>query len=535
MVDLGLLAKFIVDAGYSWVRMFIALGLSIAVSIVVGTWAATSTRAEKIILPITDILQTVPILAFFPLVLAIFVVYLPGYIGINAAVIFLIITSMLWNIIFGVYESIKTISREFIEVADMYRMSFVTRLRKIFIPAAFPRIVQQSILSWSIGLVFLVTSEIFSYGNPTCCHVIHGIGYDIVAYSPGSALAAVSPDGYLLAILVLIGFVVGTRFLFFRPLERYATRYMRTNVQVQARPRPTVSWFHRRIPGHPITAVKARMEGIAKAVQKPTGAFAAVPPKTKAPRIKVRGIYIQIAIIIALLAVFLYFMATSHLLLSYELMSLRAMAYSFVRIWLAFALCAAIGIPICVYLIFFTRHSSKYLMLFQIMASVPATVLLPGIAALFVGMHFHSEIVTFIIYALSGIWYVIFSIIASTRAIPSNVLEVKNVYGVKGKDAWRKIYLKAIVPGFITGALTGIAAEWNVSIVAENFTTSGITGSGTVLNSVGIGIGKLLDYTASTGNLPLLIIALINLIVMIIIINTFVWKRFYRQVSKVYG
>jgi NitT/TauT family transport system permease protein len=102
MVDLGLLAKFIVDAGYSWVRMFIALGLSIAVSIVVGTWAATSTRAEKIILPITDILQTVPILAFFPLVLAIFVVYLPGYIGINAAVIFLIITSMLWNIIFGV-------------------------------------------------------------------------------------------------------------------------------------------------------------------------------------------------------------------------------------------------------------------------------------------------------------------------------------------------------------------------------------------------------------------------------------------------
>lgn len=533
MVDLGLLASFIIDAVYSWVRMFIALGLSIAISIVVGVWAATSSKAEKIVLPITDILQTVPILAFFPLVLAIFIVYLPGYIGINAAVIFLIITSMLWNIIFGVYESIKTIPKEFIEVADMYRMSFAKRLRTIFIPAALPRIVQQSILSWSIGLVFLVTSEIFSYGNPTCCHVIHGIGYDIVAYSPGSALGAGAPGGYELAILVLIAFVVGTRFLFFRPLEKYSTKYTRTSAQVAPKVRPlAISWFHRRIPTQPMATMRAGVEGITRMVTKPMQPIAAVKIK---PRVNIKPIYIEAAIVVALFALAIYFFSTSPVLLSYEAMSLQAIGYSFVRIWAAFAFCALIGIPLCVYLVFYTKRSTNYLTLFQIMASIPATVLLPGIATLFIGLPYHSEIVSFIVFTLSGFWYIVFSIMASTRSIPSNILEVKNIYGVKGKDAWKKIYLKAIVPGFITGALTGIAAEWNVSIVAENFTSSGITGGGAILNSVGIGIGKLLDSTASTGNLTLLIIALINLIVMILIINTFVWKRFYRQVSKIYG
>jgi NitT/TauT family transport system permease protein len=537
MVDGSLLVSFIVDASYSWARMFIALFISIGISVVFGVWAATSSRAEKIILPITDVLQTVPILAFFPLALVVFVYYLPPLIGIDAAVIFLIITSMVWNIIFGVYESIKTIPHEFTEVADMYRMNAITRLRTIYIPAALPRIVQQSILSWSIGLFYLVTSEIFSYGNPNCCHVIHGIGYDIVLQAPGSATAV--PGGYLLALGVFVAFVIATRFLFFKPLEDYASRYLKTNVQPKTQGNPVISWFHRRIPTQPITQpittnLRARVQGVREFVQpkKPKATRAGKRWKKRSYRLP---LYASAALL--MLGIAYYAIVVNPSIASYEYSSIVSLGFSFVRVWLAFALITLIAVPLCIYLVFFTKQSSRYLLLFQIIASIPATILLPAIVATFQSYPHSGEIVAFVIFFLSGIWYVIFSIIASTRSIPPNIIEVKNVYGVKGIDAWKKVYLRAIIPGFITGALTAIAAEWNASIVAENFTTAGITGStnSTIVTSVGIGMGKLLDSTASTGNLTLLIIALINLVVMILLINTFVWKRFYKQVSKIYG
>jgi NitT/TauT family transport system permease protein len=568
MIDVSLLVSFIVDALYSWARMFIALFLSIIIAIIFGVWAATSKKAERLILPVTDVLQTLPILAFFPIVLALFVTTLPQLTGISqsggidVAVIFLIVTSMVWNIIFGVYESIKTIPNEFTEIADLYRMNFTTRLRKIYVPAALPRIVQQSILSWAIGLFYLVTSEIFSFGNPACCHVGEGIGYAIVLYQN-------QPSAYLLALAVFIVFVIATRFLFFKPLEDYATKYMRTNVQTKKEQgNVVISWFHRRIPAQPIT--KPIVQPITKPIT--NAAYAGVKglrkfmfteerklkPTTRTERKEAKALMCAGAVIlVAAIAYYVIFVNKSILPLEYQ--ALIALAFSFVRVWGAFVLITLIAVPLCIYLVFFTKHSFRYLTFFQIIASIPATMLLPGIVALLIGFPNHGEVAAFAIFFLSGIWYVIFSIIASTRNIPPSVFEVKNVYGVKGVQAWKKIYLIAIIPGLITGALTGIAAEWNASIVAEYFTSSGITalntttississnstllnstvalsGNPTVVTQVGTGMGRLLDSAASTGNTTLMLVALINLTVMILLINTFVWKRFYKQVSKIYG
>ncbi len=229
-----------------------------------------------------------------------------------------------------------------------------------------------------------------------------------------------------------------------------------------------------------------------------------------------------------------YIFYTNPAILSYEYQVLASLALSFARVWLAFAIVTALAFPLCVYLIFKTRQSSKYLLLFQVIASIPATILLPGIAIAFSGFPFSSEFVAFSVFFLSGIWYVIFSILASSRNMPSNILEVKSLFGIRGKLAWKYIYIKALLPGFITGALTAIAAEWNASIVAECFTTAGV-GSGTAISCVGTGIGKLLDSTVTSGNLTLMLVALANLVAMILLINTFVWKRMYRNVSKVYG
>lgn len=131
----------------------------------------------------------------------------------------------------------------------------------------------------------------------------------------------------------------------------------------------------------------------------------------------------------------------------------------------------------------------------------------------------------------------IFSVLASSKTFNKEISEVQSVFGIKGFNAFKKIYIKAIMPGIITGAVTGIAAEWNASIVAEYFTKSGINGT-QVVTQVNMGIGKLLDTALSSGphgNMLLMSIALINLTVMIILINTFLWKKLYKKVADIYS
>ena len=138
------------------------------------------------------------------------------------------------------------------------------------------------------------------------------------------------------------------------------------------------------------------------------------------------------------------------------------------------------------------------------------------------------------LFFLSGIWYVIFSILSNASSIQNSVYEVKKIFRIKGWNVFKNVYFKAIIPGLITGSITGIAAEWNASIVAEYFTTSGITGTGSAVTSVVFGIGKFLDTALASGNIGLLLLAILNLVVMILIIDSFVWKRLYKNVAKVY-
>lgn len=525
-----LTSNLLIDTTFSWVRMFIALGLSILISIAVGIYAATSRAAERIILPIVDILQTLPILAFFPFMIYIVVSTVPGALGVNIAVIFLIVTSMIWNIIFGVYEGVKTLPKEYFELSALYRLRLSQKLRKIFIPAIMPRVIEQSILSWSIGLFYLVTSEIFSTGTTTKS-VAHGIGVAITTYAATGA-------GYVLALVIFIMFVIATRFLFFRPLEEHFTRYNRDRrlaMPAEAR-RATYA--------RGVDTVGARiMKRLGTDRIRRFGSRVAKGTRRIGKRISVvreggvsetAGVFVKYLISILVIAGLTYMIATNigtiEGLAGDEYKVLLALAFSFVRVWVAFAISLAIGIPVCVYLIFISRHSDRYLLFFQILASIPATILLPVIAISLKGLPHYGEFVAFIVFILGSIWYIIFSTMNMTRTLPSNIFEVKKIFGVKGWDAWKKIYLKAIVPGLITGAITAIAAEWNASIVAEYFQF----GTNTVLAQVGTGIGKLLDLSLASNDLTLMLIALANLTAMILIINTFVWKRLYRSVSKVY-
>ncbi len=541
---LNLIIILLLNTSISWIRMFIALAISIIFSLFIGIIAARSKAAEKIILPILDIFQTLPILAFFPFVIIIILGLIKGGIGLNIAVIFLIITSMVWNISFAVYEAIKVLPNEFLELSKIYNLNFIQRFKKIYLPSAMPRVIEQSILSWSIGLFYLITSEIFSTGTVNY-KVKYGIGVELMKLGYSNNFLY-----YLIGILVLIIFVVLTRLLFFIPLENYFNKFNKQNNQ-----EPKLARLYNLFKAPffiTSNTIKFSLHKINKTKKQKN--------KTLIHKLKIQKqiliknsqsntilnkfnfkIELEPKILKAIFVIFFILIIFVHILYPkflselfyYEYISLISLFYTFIRVWTVFLIIIAITIPLSIYLIFISKNSNKFLLVFQVLASIPATILLPIIVLYFKN---NGNMVAFFIFFISGIWYVLFSIIASSKNIEKHISEVKSIFHVRGFLAFKKIYLKAIIPGLITGAVTGIAAEWNASIVAEYFTKTGISGAHAI-TQVNIGIGKLLDTTLSSGphgNLLLMLIALINLTVMIILINTFLWKKYYKKISDIY-
>ncbi len=506
--------SLLLDTSYSWVRMLLALAASIVISLAVGIGAARLKTFGKIVVPIIDVLQTLPILAFFPFAIYVVVFILPGIIGINAAVISLIITSMLWNMIFGVYEAIKTLPVELVEMTKLYGVGTFERLKRLYIPASLPRLSEQLSLSWAIGLFYLVTSEIFSTGNAN--YSVQGIGVDLAQLGTSGNFLY-----YGIALVIFIGFVVITRLTLFSAFDKMANRYSLVGYDTNKhKSRFNISY---RI-DHSIMFHKLKQEY--------TGIKTSISSSVSKHKEFLRKFgYLIAGIVIASVAFLIYSNANPNALSqlgSYEWIAITSLAASFLRVWGAFLLVLAVAIPVSVYVVFMTKRKNSYLLGFQILASIPATVLLP---IMVFELRNNGEAVAFMVYFLSGIWYVIFSIIASTKYVKLNIDEVKKIFRVKGLIAWRKIYLLAILPGLITGAVTAIAAEWNASIIAEYFISNS---TGAVLTSVGTGIGKLLDTALYSGNLYLMLITLINMTAMIIIFNIVVWRRLYDKVTSVY-
>ncbi len=533
MTLLGLAAALVIDASYSWARLLTALAISIAFGLLLGIYAGISSRAERLLVPLLDVFQTLPILAFFPFVIYVIVATVPSAIGVDVAVIFLIITSMLWNIAFGAYEAIKALPNGVHELARLYDMDFVERMRRIYIPASMPKVIDQSMLSWAVGLFYLVTSEIFSTGSKVY-EVRHGIGVALTAL----ALAG-NFTQYLLGIAIFIIFVVLTRFLLFQPARRHFNKFNEEHV-IKARR------AHAKRTEQQILAIKTKVKMAPPQMQvRPGYIFARRPSNRivhianpeqelmkKKAKAMARGFASAIAAIVITAIVLSSTVAVKGIVQD-EYLVLTSLLTSFARVWFVFIVVLAIAIPISVYMLFMSKHIEQYLLTFQILASIPATILLPVLVSMLVHEPAHNELVAFSILFLSSIWYVLFGIFADRSYIRRWLFEVRDLFQIKGVNAWKNIYIKAILPGLITGGITAVAAEWNACIVAEYFTTSAVS-AGTVITAVHTGIGVLLDTSLQAGNLTLMLLALINLTIMILIINKLVWRKLYDRMASSY-
>jgi len=524
-----------VDVLYSFTRMLAAYALSLGFALGYGYYAATRRTGERVMIPVLDILQSVPILGFFPFAVAILAAATPGsFIGPNFASVFLIFTSMAWNMVFGVYESLKTLPSELKEAADTFRLRGLLLFRRVLFPATVNRLIYNTVLSWTAGWFFLVEAEIFTTNTS---NALAGIGsYLSFAASAGNT------DKFLAGILVLILLIAVLDFAVWRPLSRWADKFRYDTAPAGE--------------GGGVTAVGERPGRIRRATSFVTRGVRTGVARIRTPFVQLAAITVRpgrpssarrrslayylaagsvlvfcwlmlIAIIVAVFDVFTAPIAASvrHQIDQVPL----AMGASILRVAAAYAICLAVSLPLAVHVARSSRAERLGMPVIEVIASFPATALFPVI--IFVLIPYLTPNGAAILMLLTGMmWYLFFNILSGVRSLPPDLVEAARSYGLKGRQFYRRVLLPGIFPALITGSITAFGGGWNTLIVAE-YLSLGQTRQLAVL-----GIGELIDLgnaLGASGN-ALMAAALLTLVGTVIAINELLWKPLYRRAVERY-
>jgi len=507
--------------------MILALGLSVIFALVMGIWAARSRRAEAIILPLLDIFQSIPILGFFPFVIGGIYGAIPNAIGANLAVIVLIFTSMSWNIAFGVYEAVKAIPQDYIDLLGVAHASSWQRIRSLYIPASLSRIAYNTQISWSVGLFFLTASEIIVVGTGASQKKVpipYGIGVG------ANQFAQTDFADYALLIAGIVVAVIIWRYIFLREFALWSERYKMMEEPRESHRDPIMrfySWVNHR------AVSKLFLLAHDVGVSRFTSTIARFG----------RGIKYAVLIFLILFGLLLFSsvahtggpvprMPSLSLIASDEAQVLVALAASFVRVWYVYAICVAIGLPLGIVISLNFRLYDSVSPILEVISSIPAPILLPAILLIPV-LGKTPEVVSTLVIMLAIIWYIIFNVMAGVRTLPADLKELPNVYHATRWTAWRNVYLPGALTGFVTGSITAIGGAWNALIISEYFTET-TNGQTVVASQVSTGIGKLIDIATYSSNYLMLTLAVVSMTVLIVTFNLTVWRRIYHRVTERY-
>jgi NitT/TauT family transport system permease protein len=530
----GYLPTAAVDVVYSFLRMSAAYALSLGFALAYGYYAATHYTGERVMIPILDILQSVPILGFFPIALVVFAALTPGsWPGVNFASVFLIFTSMAWNMVFGVYESLKTLPAELKEAASTFRVRGVLLFRRVLFPATINRLVYNSVLSWTAGWFFLVEAEIFSTNSN---QVLPGIGSYL-----SFAASDHNTDAFLAGILVLVIVIALLDFAVWRPLGKWAERFRYDTAPSgegeiitggdSAGRFSRVSAYVRRGVRTGVTRISTPFVQLAAIATRPV---------TKSERrrtalsyfgigaILVIGWLLLIALVVAVYRVFSVPILPG-VLRQIELLPL-AMGASALRVVAAYAVCLAISLPLAIYLCRSARASKYGMPTVEVIASFPATALFPVI--IFELIPYLTPEGAAVLMLMTGmLWYLFFNILSGIRGLPPDLDEAAHAFGLRGWKRFTRVLLPGLFPALITGSITAFGGGWNTLIVAEYLTN----GPHQTLNLLGIGQAIDLGYAMPnhTGY-PLMVAALLTLVATVVAINELIWKPLYRKAVEKY-
>jgi NitT/TauT family transport system permease protein len=500
-------------------RMFIALFFSLLFTFTFATWAAKSKRAERIIIPFIDILQSVPILGFLSITVVAFIAVFPNsLLGPECAAIFAIFTSQAWNMALGFYQTVRTVPTELNEAATMFHLSAWQRFWRIDVPFSLPGLLWNTMASMSAGWFFVVASEAISVSNQQI--LLPGIGSYITVAIQSADMRAIG-----FAILAMFIVILIYDQLLFRPLVAWAEKFKSDLVAqegVEAH-----SWvldilnrtrFIRQI-GRKIGHLLENAINIKFFRSKPIIVLNQQPNRTKLYATWIWNI-LFISAIICLLVFFFHFVIQNVTFDTIRHVFFLGLITAF-RVFILVILCSLIWVPIGVWV--GLRPNVAYIIqpIAQFLAAFPANLFYPFVVIFIVTYHLNVNIWATPLMILGAQWYVLFNVIAGASMIPKDMLQVADNLGLKTWLRWRKLIMPAIFPYYITGAITAAGGAWNASIVAEV-----VSWGNTKLVATGLG-AYISEYTTK-GDFTNIALSIGMMCVLVLLFNHFFWRPLYR-------
>ncbi len=498
-------------------RMFIAIAASLLFTLTYATLAAKSRRAEKILIPLLDVLQSVPILGFLSFTVTFFLGLFPGSVlGAECAAIFAIFTSQAWNMAFSFYQSLRNVPGDLIEVSRGFGLSPWQRFWQLETPFAMPGLIWNMMMSMSGGWFFVVASEAISVGDNTI--KLPGIGsyldVAITQKNVGAVFAAV--------VMVLIVILAYDQLLF-RPLVAFAARFRVELIAGQQADRPWVTdVFSRTRWLRPLIAGPARLfrRFALMRLQRPGSATISSTMDQGRRRLVDLVFYLVVAAL-GLYALWQIVKFVGHDLSWTELgRTVVLTLVTMLRVILLIVLASALWVPVGIGIGLRPRLAARIQPLAQFLAAFPANVLFPVAVVAILHFALDPDVWLSFLIVFGTQWYILFNVIAGAQAFPSDLQEAARSFKITGWDWWRKVMLPGIFPYYVTGALTASGGSWNAAIVAEYVRW----GDDTVRAH---GIGSYIAEATRDGNFPKIVLGVAVMSVFVILFNRCLWRPLF--------
>ncbi|GAB4139057.1 MAG: ABC transporter permease subunit [Cyanobacteria bacterium J069] len=510
-------------AGRSTLRMFIALAFSTLFTLIYGYIAARSRRAERMMIPLLDILQSVPVLGFLSITVTGFIALFPGsLLGLEAASIFAIFTSQVWNMTFSFYQSLRTVPQELMEAARLYRLSGWQRFTRLEVPSAMIGLVWNAMMSFGGGWFFVAASEAISVLNQE--YTLPGIGSYVEKAIAQENLSALGWAILTIAIVILL-----VDQLFWRPIVVWSDKFRLEQSAAAASP---TSWVYDLLQAARIPRTLGRLlRPLGELTKRALSAL--TPPRSTYPERDEPGekgdrIFnlILLLIIGAIIAWMLHFIfrtvGPAEVLKTFWLGLLTLL-----RVMVLMVIATIIWTPIGVAIGFNPKLARLLQPVVQFLASFPANFIFPFATLFFIRTNISIEWGSILLMALGAQWYILFNSIAGAQTIPTDLREMADNMGLRGWQRWRKVIIPGIFSAWVTGGVTASGGAWNASIVSEIVSW----GSNTLTAT---GLGTYITEATTLGDWPRITLGIAMMSLFVVGFNRLFWRRLYELAETKY-
>jgi NitT/TauT family transport system permease protein len=503
-------------------RMLAALFLSLVFTLTYATWAAKSERAGKLLVPMLDILQSVPILGFISITVVFFMSLAPGRVlGAEFAAIFAIFTSQAWNMAFSFYQSLRTIPVELTEAAESFRLSPWMRFWQLEVPFGMPALIWNMMMSMSGGWFFVVASEAISVGHTTVA--LPGVGSYIALAIADKNLAAI---GWAIATMLIVILLYDQ--LLFRPLVAWVDRF---RVEQEPGVRVPQSWAltmmrRSRLIQAATVAFHAAVLWTSRAVKRVDSPIVEAAEQPRRRSLDLLWVaLIVLALVLSLWHIVVVLIKQTSLA---EALQVGGLAFlTMLRVFVLIALASVVWVPIGVWVGMRPRAAQFVQPIAQFMAAFPANLLFPIAVYGIVTWKLNPDIFLSPLMILGTQWYILFNVIAGASMIPAEMRYAAANFRVTGWLWWRKVGIPAVLPFYVTGAITASGGSWNAAIVAEIATW----GDSQVQAK---GLGAYIAEATTAGDFHRIVLGIGTMSLFVVVINRIFWRPLYYYAERKY-